>query len=99
MEKSIYDVIISPVITEKSMAMMENKRYVFKVQPSATKPEIAKAVETMFEGTKVKAVNTISMKAKPKRLRYVEGKTKTWKKAVVTLTEDSKTIEFFEGMN
>ena len=53
----------------------------------------------MFEGTKVKAVNTVSMKAKPKRLRYVEGKTSAWKKAIVTLTEDSKTIEFFEGMN
>ena len=53
----------------------------------------------MFEGTKVKAVNTISMKSKPKRLRYVEGRTSAWKKAIVTLTEDSKTIEFFEGMN
>ena len=53
----------------------------------------------MFEGTKVAAVNTINMKAKSKRVRYVEGKTASWKKAIVTLTEDSKTIEFFEGMN
>ena len=97
--KFVQDIIIRPLITERSMGMIAQKKYTFEVAPDATKPEIAKAVETMFEGTKVKAVNTISMKAKPKRLRYVEGKTKTWKKAIVTLTEDSKTIEFFEGMN
>jgi large subunit ribosomal protein L23 len=81
------------------MDLISEKKYCFEVAKGATKPEIAKAVETMFEGTKVKAVNTISMKAKPKRLRYVEGRTASWKKAIVTLTEDSKTIEFFEGMN
>ena len=97
--KFVQDIIRRPLITERSMDMVGQKKYTFEVARGATKPEIAKAVETMFEGTKVKAVNTISMKAKPKRLRYVEGKTKTWKKAVVTLTEDSKTIEFFEGMN
>jgi large subunit ribosomal protein L23 len=97
--KFVQDIIIRPLITERSMDLVSEKKYCFEVAKDATKPEIAKAVETMFEGTKVKAVNTISMKAKPKRLRYVEGKTKTWKKAVVTLTEDSKTIEFFEGMN
>ena len=97
--KFVQDIIIRPLITERSMDLVSEKKYCFEVAKDATKPEIAKAVETMFEGTKVKAVNTISMKAKPKRLRYVEGKTKTWKKAVVTLTEDSKTIEFFEGLN
>ncbi len=97
--KFVQDIIIRPLITERSMDLVSQKKYCFEVAKDATKPEIAKAVETMFEGTKVKAVNTISMKAKPKRLRYVEGKTKTWKKAIVTLTEDSKTIEFFEGMN
>ncbi|MBO6053630.1 MAG: 50S ribosomal protein L23 [Clostridia bacterium] len=97
--KFVQDIIIRPLITERSMDLISEKKYCFEVAKGATKPEIAKAVETMFEGTKVKAVNTISMKAKPKRLRYVEGKTKSWKKAVVTLTEDSKTIEFFEGMN
>ena len=97
--KFVQDIIRRPLITERSMDMVGEKKYTFEVAKDATKPEIAKAVETMFEGTKVKAVNTISMKAKPKRLRYVEGKTKTWKKAIVTLTEDSKSIEFFEGMN
>ena len=97
--KFVQDIIIRPLITERSKDLVSAMKYCFEVAKDATKPEIAKAVETMFEGTKVKAVNTISMKAKPKRLRYVEGKTKTWKKAIVTLTEDSKTIEFFEGMN
>ena len=97
--KFVQDIIIRPLITERSMDLVSEKKYCFEVAKDATKPEIAKAVETMFEGVKVKAVNTVSMKAKPKRLRYVEGKTKSWKKAVVTLTEDSKAIEFFEGMN
>ena len=97
--KFVQDIIIRPLITEKSMDMIAEKKYCFEVAKSATKPEIAKAVETMFEGTKVAAVNTMNMKAKKKRLRYIEGKTSSWKKAIVTLTEDSKTIEFFEGMN
>ena len=97
--KFVQDIIIRPLITERSMDLVSEKKYCFEVAKDATKPEIAKAAEAMFDGTKVKAVNTISMKAKPKRLRYVEGKTKSWKKAVVTLTEDSKAIEFFEGMN
>ena len=97
--KFVQDIIIRPLITERSMDMLAQKKYSFEVAKDATKPEIAKAVETMFEGTKVKSVNTMNMKAKPKRLRYVEGKTASWKKAIVTLTEDSKTIEFFEGMN
>ncbi len=97
--KFVQDIIIRPLITERSMDMIGQKKYTFEVAKDATKPEIAKAVETMFEGTKVKAVNTISMKPKKKRVRYVEGRTASWKKAIVTLTEDSKTIEFFEGMN
>ena len=97
--KFVQDIIKRPLITERSMDMIGQKKYTFEVAKNATKPEIAKAVETMFEGTKVKAVNTISMKGKPKRVRYIPGKTAAWKKAIVTLTEDSKTIEFFEGMN
>ena len=97
--KFVQDIIIRPLITEQSMDMIAERKYSFEVAKDATKPEIANAVETMFEGTKVAAVNTINMKAKTKRVRYVAGKTASWKKAIVTLTEDSKTIEFFEGMN
>ena len=97
--KFAHDIIVRPLITEQSLAATADKRYTFEVMKDATKPEIAKAIEAMFEGTKVAKVNTINMKAKTKRLRYMEGKTASWKKAIVTLTEDSKTIEFFEGMN
>ena len=97
--KFVEDIIIRPLITEKSMDMISQKKYSFEVAKDATKPEIAKAVEKMFEGTKVASVNTVNIKAKTKRVRYVEGKTASWKKAIVTLTEDSATIEFFEGMN
>ena len=100
--KMIEDIIIKPVITEASMDMLadENrKKYVFKVQSKATKPEIATAVETMFPGTKVASVNVINMKRKPKRMGVHFGYTSAWKKAIVTLTADSKTIEFFEGLN
>lgn len=96
--KFAQDIIIKPVITEKSMDLTVDKKYTFKVAKSATKPEIAKAVEELF-GVKVASVNTINMKRKPKRLRYSTGYTAAWKKAIVTLTADSKTIEFFEGMN
>ena len=74
------------------------KCYSFEVMKDATKPEIAKAVEEMF-GVKVAKVNVINMKKKPKRMGYHMGYTKAWKKAVVTLTEDSKTIAFFDGLN
>lgn len=97
--KFVQDIIIRPLITEQSMDLIAERKYSFEVAKDATKPEIAKAVEAMFEGTKVASVNTINMKAKSKRVRYVEGKTASWKKAIVTLTEDSNTIEFFEGMN
>ena len=91
------DVIIAPIITEASMSRLADKRYTFRVASGATKPEIAHAVEELFK-VKVSAVNTINMKRKPKRLRYSTGYTAAWKKAIVTLTEDSKPIEFFEGM-
>ena len=97
--KMIQDIIIKPIITEASMDGMADRKYTFKVQKSATKPEIANAVETMFKGVKVESVNTINMKSKPKRLGVHAGRTATWKKAIVTLTADSKAIEFFEGLN
>lgn len=97
--KMIEDIIIKPIITEASMDALSAKKYSFKVAANATKPEIAAAVEAMFKGTKVASVNTINMKRKPKRLGYHEGYTAEWKKAIVTLTADSKTIEFFEGLN
>ena len=96
--KNVYDIIRRPVITEESMSLASEKKYVFEVMKSATKPEIANAIETVFEGVKVASVNTINMKKKPKRLGVHFGYTSEWKKAIVTLTEDSKTIEFFDGM-
>ena len=97
--KMIQDIIIKPIITEASMDGMADRKYTFKVLKSATKPEIANAVEAMFKGVKVESVNTINMKSKPKRLGVHAGRTATWKKAIVTLTADSKAIEFFEGLN
>ncbi len=96
--KAVQDIIIKPVITEASMDMMSGKKYVFKVMKSATKSEIAKAVEEMFK-VDVLCVNTINMKKKPKRLGVHAGYTSAWKKAIVTLKPSSKTIEFFDGMN
>ena len=96
--KLAQDIIIKPIITEASMDAIANKKYTFKVSADATKPEIAKAVEELFK-VDVLCVNTISMKKKPKRLGVHFGYTSEWKKAVVTLTPDSKTIEFFEGLN
>jgi large subunit ribosomal protein L23 len=96
--RTIEEIIIKPVITEASMDRMANKTYTFKVAKNATKPEIAEAVEKMF-GVEVACVRTINMKKKPKRVRYQIGYTSEWKKAIVTLTADSKTIAFFDGMN
>ena len=96
--KMVEDIIIKPIITEMSMDMLEAKKYAFKVQKNATKPEIAAAVEKMFK-VEVADVNTINMKRKPKRMGYHFGYTSEWKKAIVTLKPDSKTIEFFEGLN
>ena len=96
--RAIEEIIIKPVITEASMDKMANKTYTFKVAKDATKPEIAEAVEKMF-GVEVACVRTINMKKKPKRVRYQIGYTSAWKKAIVTLKADSKTIAFFDGMN
>ena len=96
--KMIQDIIIAPVITEASMDRVADKRYTFKVMKNATKAEIAQAVEAMFN-VEVLSVNTINMKRKPKRQGYTSGYKAAWKKAIVTLKPDSKTIEFFEGMN
>ncbi len=96
--KTAYDIIKRPVITEQSMAQTEMKRYTFEVAKDANKIEIAKAVEEIF-GVKVAKVNTINMYGKEKRMgRYPAGRRPARKKAMVTLTADSKTIEFFEGM-
>ena len=96
--KMIQDIIIKPIITEASMDMIAEKKYTFQVAKDATKPEIARAVEEMFK-VEVLSVNTINMKKKPKRLGVHFGYTSEWKKAIVTLKPDSKTIEFFEGLN
>ena len=93
-----YDVIIRPVITEKSMADMGEKKYTFLVHPEANKTQIKEAVEKMFEGTKVKSVNTINSDGKKKRRGMVVGKTAKTKTAIVALTEESKDIEIFEGL-
>ena len=95
--KFAHDVIIKPIITEDSMARLAEKKYTFEVADGASKVEIKKAVEEIFK-VKVDKVNTISMKAKNKRVGYHFGKTSEWKKAIVTLTADSKTIEFFDGL-
>lgn len=93
-----YDVILKPVVTEKSMAAMGEKKYTFLVHTEANKTMIKEAVEKMFEGTKVKNVNTMNLDGKTKRRGMTFGKTAKTKKAIVTLTEDSKDIEIFEGL-
>ncbi|MEY8427162.1 50S ribosomal protein L23 [Lachnospiraceae bacterium 46-15] len=93
-----YDVILKPVVTEKSMNAMAEKKYTFLVHPEATKNQIKEAVEKMFEGTKVKSVNTMNLDGKKKRRGMVYGRTAKTKKAIVALTEESKEIEIFEGL-
>ena len=97
--KSYADIIVRPLITEKSMDSIGNKRYSFEVSMDATKAEIAEAVEAMFKKTKVVKVKTIIMKKKPKRYGVHFGYTGEWKKAIVTLAEDSAPIAFFDSMN
>ena len=97
--KSVADIIVRPLITEKSMDGVASKVYTFEVQKNATKAEVALAVETMFKKTKVVKVNIINMKKKPKRYGVHFGYTGEWKKAVVTLSEDSAPIAFFDSMN
>ncbi len=93
-----YDVILKPVVTEKSMGAMVDKKYTFYVHPDATKTQVKEAVEKMFEGTKVSRVNTLNVAGKVKRRGYTSGRTRARKKAYVQLTEDSKEIEIFQGM-
>ena len=93
-----YDVILKPVITEKSMDLMADKKYTFLVHTEANKTMIKEAVEKMFPGTKVKSVNTMNMDGKTKRRGMTFGKTAATKKAIVQLTEDSKEIEIFAGL-
>ena len=93
-----YDVILKPVITEKSMNIMGEKKYTFLVHPEANKAQIKEAVEKMFAGTKVKSVNTMNLDGKTKRRGMTFGKTAKTKKAIVQLTEESADIEIFEGL-
>ena len=95
--KLAQDIIIAPVITEKSMSGIAYKKYTFKVAKDANKIEIAEAVETLFK-VKVAKVNTISVSGKEKRMGRFSGYTASWKKAIVTLKADSKPIEFFDGL-
>ena len=95
--KAAHDIILKPVITEKSMDDLQVGKYTFKVAKDANKSEIKKAVEQLF-GVEVAKVNTLNVNGKAKRVGRYAGKTSDWKKAIVTLTEGSKAIEFFEGM-
>jgi len=95
--KTSYDIIIKPIVTENSMMQMEDRKYTFEVDKKSNKAQIKTAIEDIF-GVKVEKVNTLNVKGKLKRNGRHQGYTRTWKKAIVKLTEDSKTIEFFEGM-
>ena len=102
MSKAAQDIILRPIITEESMMGTAYKKYTFAVAKDANKIEIARAVEELFSSKpgdiKVSKVNTVNCKGKRRRQGRFEGYTASWKKAVVTLKEDSKTIEFFDGM-
>ena len=93
-----YDVILEPVITEKSMNAMAEKKYTFYVHKDATKVQVKDAVERMFGGAKVEKVNTMNVAGKNKRRGYTTGRTADRKKAIVQLTEDSADIEIFAGL-
>ena len=95
--KTAHDVIVRPIITEDSMDRLADKKYTFEVAPGSNKIEIRRAVEEIFK-VEVAKVNTVTVKAKEKRVGYHVGKTSEWKKAIVTLKPDSKTIEFFDSM-
>ena len=96
--KSPYEVIKRPIITEKSMGMLDENKYTFEVDKNANKPEIKAAIEAIFDGVKVKKVRTMNYEGKKVRTKYGYGKKADWKKAIVTLTEDSAEIEYFEGL-
>ena len=95
--KAPQDIIIKPIITERSMDALQTGKYTFKVDRNANKIEIAEAIEKLFD-VKVAKVNTMNCNGRTKRVGRFVGKTADWKKAIVTLKEDSKTIEFFDGM-
>lgn len=95
--QNLHDVIIKPIITEESMDAMAMGKYTFMVDRRAKKGEIKRAIENIFD-VKVKKVNTINVSGKVKRMGVHVGRTPSWKKAIITLTEDSEGIEFFEGM-
>ena len=95
--KAAQDIIIAPIITEKSMSGIADKKYTFKVAKDSNKIEIANAVETLFK-VKVAKVNTVNVRGKQRRMGRYSGYTASWKKAVVTLKADSKPIEFFDGL-
>ena len=98
MMKTAYDIVIRPIITEQSMEDLDIKKYAFEVAKDANKVDIKKAIEEIFGVTVIK-VNTLNVRGKEKRTgAYPKGKTASWKKAVVKLSEDSKNIELFEGM-
>ena len=97
MSKLAQDIILRPIITEESMLNTAMRKYTFKVAKDANKIEIAKAVEQLF-GVKVEKVNTLNVRGKLRRQGRFQGYTASWKKAVVTLSEDSKSIDFFDGM-
>ena len=96
--KSAYDIIIKPVLTEKSYDAMAEKKYTFQVAINANKTEIKYAIEEIFDGVKVESVNTMRTEGKMTRQGRTQGRTPEVKKAIVTLKKDSKGIEFFEGM-
>lgn len=95
--KAPQDIILAPVVTERSMAGFADKKYTFRVASDATKVDIARAVEQKF-GVKVAKVNTVNVRGHVRRMGRYEGMTAAWKKAVVTLDKDSKTIDFFDGL-
>ena len=95
--KAAQDIILAPVVTERSMTGFAEKKYTFKVANDATKIDIARACEELF-GVKVEKVNTVNVRGRKRRMGRYEGYTADWKKAVVTLKADSKTIEFFDGL-
>lgn len=93
-----HDIIIRPIITERSMNAMAQNKYTFEVAKNANKIEIKNAVEACFPGTRVKSVNTMHVRGRQRRQGRYEGTTPAWKKAIVTMAEGSKPIEFFEGL-
>ena len=95
--KAAQDIVIAPIITEKSMSVIADKKYTFKVATDANKVEIAAAIEKLF-GVEVAKVNTMNVRGHKRRMGRYEGTTSAWKKAVVTLSEKSKTIDFFDGL-